>query len=889
MSPEDHTSNLFDCVADPLFVYERGTLQYLAVNDAAVALYGYSRDEFLAMTIKDIRPIADVPALLDMLSRAGEGKEARGTWRHQKKDGAVLHVEIAARGLDFAGRPACLIHARDVTARIEAESAMAAALTAQQQSQRLTRIAGAAARLGGWVVDTTDHTLTWSDEVRSMHEVPPGFRPTVGDAIEFYAPEHRAAITDAVTACARDGTPFDLDLEIVTAKGRRLWVRAIGEAVHDLDGQVVKVQGAFQDISGVRQGLEAMRLSEERFRLLSRTTNDAVWDWDMVTGAHWWNEGVQTLFGYPPEEIEPTIQFCLDRIHPDDFDATNAVVTGAIASGAESWSGEYRFRHRDGSYVWVLDCGYIQRDASGNPVRMIGGMKDLTERKRHEERIAEQAALLDEARDAIVVRDLDLRITYFNKSAERLYGLAADDLTARSAMEDSYVDAASIDEARRTTLEHGGWTGELKVRRRGGPSVLVASHWSLVKDKSGRPKALLIISTDITEKKKLEAQFIRAQRMESIGTLAGGIAHDLNNVLAPIMASIEFLKSEVADNGEAIDTLDTLDICARRGADLVRQVLYFARGVEVQRSVVDLSALARDLFRVLEDTLPKSISLRFRPGSDLWTVSGDPTQLHQVLLNLCINGRDAMPSGGDLEVSIQNVVLDETYASMNGDARPGSYVAIEVMDCGTGMSPDIQERIFDPFFTTKDVGQGTGLGLSTTLTIVKSHGGFIDVYSELGRGSKFKVYLPADTSNTRATQVGVTLAGMPRGAGEVVLVVDDEDAIRNVVRSTLEHFGYGVLLAANGAEAVAAYAKNRARIALVLTDMAMPVMDGPSTIVAIRTLNPQAKIVGSSGLTANGDVAKAIGAGVKYFVPKPYNAGTLLKTVRDALNDTSGE
>jgi CheY-like chemotaxis protein len=345
----------------------------------------------------------------------------------------------------------------------------------------------------------------------------------------------------------------------------------------------------------------------------------------------------------------------------------------------------------------------------------------------------------------------------------------------------------------------------------------------------------------------------------------------------------------VGGNTEALETLETLDICARRGADLVRQVLFFARGTEVQRSVVELAQLASELFRVLEDTLPKTISLKFKPGRDLWKVSGDATQLHQVLLNLCVNGRDAMPGGGELEVSIQNVVLDETYASMNVDARPGSYVVVEVMDTGTGMAPDIQERIFDPFFTTKDFGKGTGLGLSTTLTIVKSHGGFINVYSELGRGTKFKVYLPADTANAVVTEGGATHLSMPRGAGEVVLVVDDEEAIRTVVRSTLERFGYAVLLASNGAEAVAIYVKNRARIAVVLTDMAMPVMDGPSAIIAIRTLNPQAKIVGSSGLTANSEVAKAIGAGVKHFVPKPYNAGTLLRTIRDALNEPSGE
>ncbi len=886
---EDRNKRLFDCVTDPLFVVDRETLEYLAVNDAAVDHYGYSREEFLGMTIKDIRPVEDVPALLEMLSSSGEGPEARGLWRHQKKSGAVVHVEITARGLDMDGRPACMFHARDVSARIEAERAVDEALMALQQSQYLARVAGAAARLGGWAVDVVDNTVTWSDEVCILHDVPPGFRPTIESAIDYYAPEHRAAITRAVTECIQEGTAFDLELEIISAKSRRLWVRAIGEAVRDGAGRVVKIHGAFQDMSAVRRGMETVRLSEERFRLLSRATNDVVWDWDMVTNAHWWNEGVETLFGYHRTEIEPTINFCLDRIHPDDFEATNKIVTTAIERGAEYWSSEYRFRHQNGSYVWVLDQGYILRDSTGVAVRMIGGMKDLTARRRDEERIADQAALLDQARDAIVVRDLDLRLTYWNRSAARLYGLDAPDGTRRASVENLYPDATKVEEARRSTLERGDWSGELQINAVGGRTLLVTSNWSLVKDEAGRPRAILIISIDITEKRSLEAQFIRAQRMESIGTLAGGIAHDLNNILTPILGSIDLLKSDVSHDPGTIETLETLETCARRGADLVKQVLSFARGVEGQRMTVNVAHLARELVQVLRDTLPKSIKLHLSSSHDLWTVSGDSTQLHQVLLNLCVNARDAMPDGGNLDLSIQNIVLDETYASMNVDARPGPYVVVQVTDTGSGIPPAIRERIFDPFFTTKDIGKGTGLGLSTTLTIVRSHGGFINVYSELNRGTKFKIYLPSDTSEAVAAEVRVNQSRLPRGNGEVVLVVDDEEAIRTIVRSALERFGYAVMLAHHGAEAVALYAQHRHRIAVVLTDMAMPVMDGPATIIAIKTIDPEAKIVGSSGLTTHGDSAKAVGAGVRHFVAKPYTAEALLRTLGKVLGKIPDE
>ena len=876
---EERNKELFDCIADALFVYDRETLRFLDVNDAAVELYGYSGDEFLTMTIDQIRPVEDVPALRKMLAHAGVGREARGVWRHQTRSGAILDVEISAAALEMNGRPACLVHARDVTARLSAERTV---IEAHQETQHLARMAAATAKLGGWSFDLVTRVVSWSDEVCFLHDRPAGYVPTVQEALGAFAPEYRALISDAFDACIEKATPYELEMELVSANARRFWVRVVGEAECDATGRVVKLQGAMQDISAVRESIEAIRLSEERFRLLSKATADAVWDLDMIENSHWNNEGFERLFGYSKAEVEPTNAFRLDRIHPDDLPETQTTILAAIESGAASWSAEYRFRHRLGHYVCVLDRGYILRDPTGTAVRMIGGITDLSERKRQEERIAEQAALLDEARDMIVVRDLELMPTYWNRSAARLYDFESDD-GAKRAVSNLYVDAAMLTEAHQTTLSEGGWTGELRINGRGGKMLLVSSHWSLVRDKAGRPRALLIISTDITERKSLESQFIRAQRMESIGTLASGIAHDMNNILAPILGSIELLRSDVGNNPEALDTLETINICARRGANLVKQVLSFARGVEGQRMTVNLMHLVRELLQVLEDTLAKSIVLRFHAKRDLWMVTGDSTQLHQVLLNLCVNARDAMPLGGTLDVTLHNIVLDETYASMNVDAHPGPYVMVQVSDTGPGIPPQIIERIFDPFFTTKGIGKGTGLGLSTVLTIVKAHDGFINVSSEPGKGTKFNVYLPSNTTSIVDVDDGAEPTALPHGDGQVVLVVDDEEAIRKIVRSTLERFGYKVLLAQHGAEAVALYAQHRAQIAVVLTDMAMPIMDGVATIIALKAIDPGAIIIGSSGLTTNADVAKAVGAGVEHFVAKPYTAEALLVTLAKAL------
>jgi len=387
---------------------------------------------------------------------------------------------------------------------------------------------------------------------------------------------------------------------------------------------------------------------------------------------------------------------------------------------------------------------------------------------------------------------------------------------------------------------------------------------------------------DITERKKLEEQFLRAQRMESIGTLAGGIAHDLNNTLGPIILSIELLKEKFPDP-DSQDVLSVVRSSAQRGADMVRQVLSFARGVEGRRMDVQVRHLVQEIEKLANDTFLKNIQVRTFVPFDLWTVLGDPTQLHQVLLNLCVNARDAMPGGGKLTISARNITLDEHYAALHLEARPGPYVLLQVKDSGTGMPPEVIKKIFDPFYTTKDLGKGTGLGLSTSLGIVKSHGGFIRVYSEVGEGATFEVYLPAqkEISPGAAAQLA---AELPRGHGELILVVDDEISVRQITQQTLGAFGYRVVLAVDGVEAVAIYARERAEIAAVITDMAMPVMDGPATIEVLRRMNPAVRIIAASGLAGQGRVTDAMNLGVKHFLPKPYTAETLLKALRDVLS-----
>ena len=496
------------------------------------------------------------------------------------------------------------------------------------------------------------------------------------------------------------------------------------------------------------------------------------------------------------------------------------------------------------------------------------------ERQKSAERLGEQAALLDAASDAIILKDMADRIIYWNRGAERMYGWTTAEALGKKSREFLFPDGASFDASLRTLMEQGQWQGEMEKCTREGKRIPVEVHWTLVRDEQGKPKSVLAINTDITDRKRIEAQFLRVKRLESIGTLASGIAHDLNNVLTPILMAVQILNESVREEERPL--LDVLRSSALRGAELIKQVLAFARGVSGQRIPVNLSHIIRDVEEIIRDTFPKNIEFRCTPAAALWSVTGDATQLNQVLMNLCVNARDAMPVGGQLEINLSNAQVDEVYAGLNPDAQAGPHVLIRVKDSGEGIPKSLQDKIFEPFFTTKEIGKGTGLGLSTVLSIVKSHGGFIQLESAPGAGSEFRVYLPAHPAIREADEASFAEGQLPTGQGQLVLVVDDEPSVRLVVEKTLRRFGYRVLSAANGAEAVFLYSREGANIAVVLTDMAMPIMDGAATIAALQAMNPAVRIICSSGHAANADIEKAMQSGVKHFIPKPYSAKAIL-------------
>jgi two-component system, cell cycle sensor histidine kinase and response regulator CckA len=596
----------------------------------------------------------------------------------------------------------------------------------------------------------------------------------------------------------------------------------------------------------------------------------------------WANQAELDLLGYSREEY---IGRSITEFHAESDVIDDILCRLTRNEVLQSYSA--KLLAKDGSIREVLINSNVYWE-SGEFIHTRCFTRDVTSQADAERERQQTEKLLDLTTDAIILRDFENQILFWNHGAEKLYGWKKEEALGKNINELIYKNLSpELEVARKTVVEQGEWQGELEKINKLGQEVIVQSRWTLVRDEAGNPKSILAVDTDITEKKLLEGQFLRAQRLESLGTLASGIAHDLNNILTPILAIAQLLPFKLPHLDEQNQRLlQMLQDSSKRGSDLVSQILSFARGAEGKRTTIQAGHLLLEVGRVVKQTFPKSIAIHEDvTPPELWMVSADATQLHQVFMNLCINARDAMLEGGTLGLEAKNIRLDANYARMHLNAQEGPYVAIKITDTGMGIEAGVLDRIFEPFFTTKEMGKGTGLGLSTVMTIVKQHDGFITVYSEANNGTCFTVYLPA----LETVDINQSLENLEvlAGNGELILVIDDEASIREITRVSLETHNYQVITACDGIDAFSVYAEHKQDVSMIILDLMMPLLDTSTIIRTLRRMNPQVQIIAMSGLAPSQAIAQSETTAIQAFLQKPFTAYELLHTIYQVKENLS--
>jgi PAS domain S-box-containing protein len=758
---------------------------------------------------------------------------------------------------------------------VTVERALRESETRLKEAQRL-------AQVGHWELNLLTNTLNWSDEVFRIFEIEKaGFEASYEAFLDLIHPEDRETVNAAYTHSLETRQPYGITHRLLMADGRIKHVHEQCETFYK-EAKPIRSIGTVQDITRQKKEEEV----SSRLAQIVESTDDAIISKDLAGNITSWNRGAQKIFGYEAPEI---VGSPVSLLIPPDRQEQEKQMAGSIKNGESLDHYETERVAKDGRIIPVSITASAIRDGSGKVVGISKIVRDITELKRSQERIRESeeryAELAEQSATIAWEVDPSGLLTYANKVAEKVLGYCPEELVGRTYLYDLHPESGREDFkaallaafASRRPIRNAIHPVVAKSGRLAWVSTNAAPHFS--------PEGALLgyrgSDMDVTERKAMEDHLLRTQRMESIGTLAAGIAHDLNNILTPIILSSGMLRS--VDEPESREFLiESIERCATRGSEVVGQVLTFARGAGGERSTLSLEALADDMQKIAKETFPKNIDIQISLPPELWPVRANSTHLHQVILNLCINARDAMPEGGSLLISGENVVVDENFAAMMPDAAPGEYAVVAVRDSGTGIPKEIIGKIFDPFFTTKDVHKGTGLGLSTVIGIVRSYGGFVTVKSTEGKGTTFKVHLPRDHEEA-AEQPDSHAAVLPQGKGETILVIDDEESIAETLTKVLVNNGHNVLTARTGEEALALYQEHGSKIDLVLTDIMMPGIDGVELSRRLKEINPRVKILASTGQSTEVRQAELNELGIHSILTKPYDAKTLLKTLAAAM------
>jgi hypothetical protein len=853
--------------------------RYLDANAEFLKMFGWSREEMIGHTSSEFNIWVNPEDRDAILSKIKVHDSVRNFEMNVRiKSGQIRRVLWSAETVVVGGESCFLGTSLDITERKQADEAV-------RDREMKLRLALDAARMGTWDWDIQGGRVIWSSGHEALWGYAPGTFPGTYEGYESRIhPDDVEGARRAGQKAMDEHSNYEHEYRVLWPDGTVRWITSRGQAFYGPDGKPVRMSGVAMDITERKQADEAVRRGREELKDLFDNAPVGFHELDAGGRIVRINDTELKMLGYSAGELLGQLVWKISAEEEKARRATLAKLDGEPPS-AEGF--ERMFRRKDGSVFPVLINDRILKREDGAITGIRSTIQDITGRQQAERQLTDEfnfnQRIISGASVGIVAFKASGQCVLANEAAaQALNGTVPRILAQNFRQIESWRAAGMLQMAEEVLATKESRQGEAHFISTFGKEVWLVCHFShfVQNDESH----LLLIFTDVSERKKLETQFLRAQRMESVGTLAGGIAHDLNNVLAPLLFAVQILKGKISD-AEGQRMLEILEANVKRGASLVKQVLAFGRGIQGERILVQPKHIANEIKQIVQETFPKYVEFEFQCAPNLWPLTGDPTQIEQVLLNLCVNARDAMPGGGKLFLHLENKALDKTGVGANPEARPGPYVVISVTDTGMGMTSEIQNRIFEPFFTTKEVGKGTGLGLSTSLAIVKSHDGFITCDSELGKGSTFKVYLPASPDTAATEKPAAGKSSLPRGNNELVLVVDDEEPIRDIAKKLLERYGYRVLLATNGAEAVKLYTSRQNEIAAVMTDMAMPVMGGAAAIAALQAINPKVRIIGSSGFETNDGTSEDNSARPPHFIPKPYSAETVLNMLHEVLSE----
>ena len=879
--------------------------RFLTVNPSMARILGYSSPEEMIETITDItlQLYVDPERRLE----AGRIQEEQGVvqgfeFEAYRKDREKIWLSLNRRSIRNESGTEVYREGsvEDITERKRAEAERARlAAEIEKQRQRLNNIV---ATVPGVVWEAWGEPNAPTQQIDFVSNY---VEQMLGYAVEEWLstpdfwlsivhPDDReqAALEVADSFASRDSST--LEFRWIAKDGHPVWVESNYVVIKSDDGCPVGLRGVTIDISERKRSEEALRQSESELAEAQRLAQIGSWNWDLRKNIMTWSDEHHRIFGVQRGDIDVNHDdVVFDFIHPEDRELVRSMMANT-AETREPFSFYYRIVRRDGAERIIQSSGSVESDARGRPIRMFGTAQDVTEPRRIEQELRQSEEryrdLVENAHDIIYEHDLDGYYTSINKVGEEITGYSLEEilqLNLADTVAPAYLEKAQ--EMFRQKLAGETVTAyELEILSKDGSHVPVEVNTRLVFH-DGVPVGVQGIARDSTERKRLEEalheseeQLRQSQKLEAIGQLAGGVAHDFNNLLTAINGYSALALRRLGDDHPISSYLEEIKKAGDRAANLTRQLLAFGRKQLLQPLAINLNEIVSDMIKLLKRLIGEDVQLVTKTGANLKQIKADPGQLEQVLVNLVVNARDAMPRGGTVTIETANTQLDGAYASRHVGVNPGEYVMLAISDTGTGMDHDTRSRIFEPFFTTKEKGKGTGLGLSTVYGIVKQSGGNVWVYSEPGKGTTFKVYLPQVEDEVPLLDSKAN-AIMRRGS-ETVLLVEDEDMVRNLASQILEETGYRVLAANGGEEAIQLFNAHKEPIHLMITDVVMPKMSGRDVADRLKQTHPETKVLFMSGYTDEAIVHHGIVDSHIAFIQKPFSEVALSQKIREVLD-----